>query len=83
MDIDPDGFAENVADRLAPLTRRVTTDRKNLKTFIEKRDHETGAWRGNIERPDQIRPGEAGSPHTPPITVLPPQRRQVTGGKVF
>ena len=59
MDIDPDGFVENVADKLGILTHRVKNDMKNFKEFIESRDQETGAWRGNIERPDQIRPDEA------------------------
>jgi len=59
MDIDPDGFVENVADKLGILTHRVKTDMKNFKEFIESRGHETGAWRGNVERPDQIRPDEA------------------------
>ncbi|MET3959982.1 putative membrane protein [Rhodococcus sp. OAS809] len=58
MDIDPDGFVENVADKFGILTHRVKNDMKNFKEFIESRGHETGAWRGNIERPEQIRPDE-------------------------
>ena len=59
MDIDPEGFVENVADKLGILTHRVKSDMKNFKEFIESRGRETGAWRGNIERPDQLRPDEA------------------------
>lgn len=58
MDIDPDGFVENVADKLGILTHRVKNDMKNFKEFIESRGHETGAWRGDIECPDQTRPDE-------------------------
>jgi hypothetical protein len=32
---------------------------ENFEGFIESRDQETGAWRGNIERPDRMRPDEA------------------------
>jgi uncharacterized membrane protein len=54
MDIDPDGFIENVADKLGILDRRVKGDMERFKTFIENRDgHETGAWRGDVDRPVQ------------------------------
>jgi uncharacterized membrane protein len=54
MDIDPDGFAENVADKLGILDRKVKGDMERFKTFIENRDgHETGAWRGDVDRPAQ------------------------------
>ncbi|MBE1577815.1 SRPBCC family protein [Amycolatopsis roodepoortensis] len=54
MDIDPEGFAENVADKLGVLDRRVQGDLDRFKTFLENRDgNETGAWRGDVERPAQ------------------------------
>jgi uncharacterized membrane protein len=54
MDIDPDGFIENVADKLGILDRKVKGDMERFKTFIENRDgHETGAWRGDVDRPAQ------------------------------
>ncbi|ONI79779.1 cyclase [Actinosynnema sp. ALI-1.44] len=53
MDIDPDGFVENVADKLGILDRRVKGDMKRFKDFIENRDGaETGGWRGQVDRPD-------------------------------
>lgn len=53
MDIDPDGFVENVADKLGILDRRVQGDLDRFKTFIEKRNGaETGAWRDDVDRPD-------------------------------
>jgi uncharacterized membrane protein len=52
MDIDPEGFAENVADRTGVLNARIKGDLKKFKQFIESRDgRETGAWRGNVDRP--------------------------------
>jgi len=52
MDIDPDGFAENVADKAGVIDRRVKGDVQRFKDFIESPGgHETGAWRGNVQRP--------------------------------
>jgi uncharacterized membrane protein len=51
MDIDPDGFAENVADKLGIIDRMVKSDMKRFKTFIEQRGTETGEWRGDVQRP--------------------------------
>ncbi|UJW28420.1 SRPBCC family protein [Saccharothrix sp. AJ9571] len=51
MDIDPEGFVEQAADKLGILDRRVQGDLDRFKTFIEQRQRETGAWRGDIERP--------------------------------
>ena len=52
MDVDPDGFVENVADKLGILDHRVKGDLGRFKTFIEDRDgRETGAWRGDVARP--------------------------------
>lgn len=54
LDIDPDGFVENVADKLGILDHRVKGDMQRFKTFIEHRDgQETGAWRGDVARPAQ------------------------------
>jgi uncharacterized membrane protein len=52
MDIDPEGFVENAADKLGILDRRVKGDMRRFKEFIESRGgHETGAWRGAVHRP--------------------------------
>jgi uncharacterized membrane protein len=51
MDIDPEGFTENVADKLGVLDQRVKGDMRRFKEFIESRGgHETGAWRGEVHR---------------------------------
>ncbi|WP_116046797.1 SRPBCC family protein [Amycolatopsis palatopharyngis] len=51
MDIDPEGFTENVGDKLGVVDARVSGDMKRFKSFIEERGQETGAWRGDVERP--------------------------------
>ncbi|MFE0021120.1 SRPBCC family protein [Amycolatopsis sp. NPDC059021] len=52
VEIDPEGFVENVADKTGVLDRRVKGDLGRFKTFIEQRGgQETGAWRGDVERP--------------------------------
>ncbi|GAA5158797.1 MULTISPECIES: SRPBCC family protein [Amycolatopsis] len=51
MDVDPEGFVENVADKLGVLNHRVKGDLRRFKEFIEHRGGETGAWRGDVERP--------------------------------
>jgi uncharacterized membrane protein len=51
MDLDPEGFAENVADKLGVLDRRVKNDMRRFKEFIEHRGGETGSWRGDVQRP--------------------------------
>ncbi len=71
MDVDPEGFVENVADKLGVLKHRVSGDLERFKHFVEERGRETGAWRGDIPRPDAgntaaerggaPRPGETGS----------------------
>lgn len=54
LEIDPDGFVENVADKLGILDRRVRGDMARFKHFIESRGgDETGAWRGSVDRPEQ------------------------------
>ncbi len=52
MDIDPEGFVENVGDKAGILDQRVKGDLKRFKDFIESRGTETGAWRGDVDSPD-------------------------------
>lgn len=51
MEIDPEGFVENAADKLGILDRRIKGDLRRFKEFIESRGHETGSWRGDVDRP--------------------------------
>jgi uncharacterized membrane protein len=52
MTIDPEGFVENVGDKAGILDHRVKGDLERFKEFIESRGTETGAWRGDVDRPD-------------------------------
>ena len=52
MTIDPEGFVENVGDKAGILDHRVKGDLERFKDFIESRGTETGAWRGEVDRPD-------------------------------
>jgi uncharacterized membrane protein len=51
MAYDPQGVVENVGDMLGVVSRRVANDLERFKEFIEARGQETGAWRGEVERP--------------------------------
>ncbi len=51
MDVDPEGFVENVADKTGILRTRVKGDLRRSKEFIERRGTETGAWRDEVDRP--------------------------------
>jgi uncharacterized membrane protein len=50
MDVDPEGFVENVGDALGILDRRIEGDLERFKEFIEARGQETGAWRGEVKQ---------------------------------
>jgi uncharacterized membrane protein len=51
MEFDPEGVAEQVGDKLGFVKRRVRGDLERFKDFIENRGTETGAWRGEVDRP--------------------------------
>ena len=51
MDFQPEGVVENVGDKLGFVGRRAEGDLKRFKEFIESRGAETGAWRGQVDRP--------------------------------
>jgi uncharacterized membrane protein len=51
LEYDPQGVVENVGDALGVVTHRVNGDLERFKQFIEARGRETGAWRGEIDRP--------------------------------
>jgi uncharacterized membrane protein len=50
LDYDPQGVVENVGDAVGVVSARVKGDLQRFKEFIESRGHETGAWRGEIDR---------------------------------
>jgi len=50
MEYDPEGTKETVGSALGFDSHRIKGDLKSFKDFIESRSHETGAWRGDVER---------------------------------
>ncbi|MCK9925268.1 SRPBCC family protein [Frankia sp. AgPm24] len=52
LDWQPDGLAEKAGALLGADDRRVKADLRKFKSFIEHRGSETGAWRGDVARPD-------------------------------
>ena len=55
MDVDPEGFVENVADKLGILKARVSGDLERFKKFIESKSSETGACVGTFS-PGRLTP---------------------------
>ncbi len=48
LEYAPQGVVESVGDALGVVSLRVQGDLERFKEFIEKRGHETGAWRGQV-----------------------------------
>ena len=48
MDFEPEGLAEQAADKLHILESRVKGDLRRFKEFIESRGTATGTWRGDV-----------------------------------
>ena len=53
MDYVPAGVVERIGSALGADNRRVRGDLERFKEMIEARGSETGAWRGEIRRPDE------------------------------
>lgn len=51
MELEPEGLAEQAADKLGIVNRRVRNDLKRFKEYIEERGNAGGAWRGEVGRP--------------------------------
>lgn len=51
MDFAPEGLVEKVGDKLGIVGRRAEGDLERFKKFIESRGAESGAWRGDVDRP--------------------------------
>ena len=52
IEYDPHGLVENVGSALGVVERRVEGDLKRFKDFVESHGTATGAWRGEIRRPE-------------------------------
>ena len=53
MDWAPEGIKERLGDALGAADRRVRTDLERFKELVESRGAESGAWRGEVKRPDE------------------------------
>jgi uncharacterized membrane protein len=53
LEFDPEGIVEAVGDKLGFVERRAAGDLDRFREFIEARGTETGAWRGEVPRPDE------------------------------
>ena len=51
LDFEPEGLVEQAGDKLGFVTRRAEGDLERFKKFIESRGTESGAWRGDVDRP--------------------------------
>ncbi len=49
LEYEPEGLLEKAADQLNIVERQAESDLEKFKTFIESRNDETGAWRGDVE----------------------------------
>ena len=48
VEYDPEGMVENLGDAVGVVSSRVNRDLERFKDFIESRQRETGAWRGEV-----------------------------------
>lgn len=53
LDYLPEGILEKLGNALGAADRRVKGDLKRFKELVEERGSETGAWRGEVKRPDE------------------------------
>jgi hypothetical protein len=61
MEYHPETLVEKVGAAVGSVAHRIEGDLERFKKFIESRGQETGAWRGNVDRPPQageVRPGD-------------------------
>jgi uncharacterized membrane protein len=61
IDIDPEGFIENVGDKVGGVERRVKADLKRFKEFMESKGRASGAWRGEIHGREVRDPAVSGA----------------------
>lgn len=54
IDWEPKGVVEKAGSIVGADEHRVKADAKRFKQFIEDRGTETGAWRGDVDRPGTI-----------------------------
>jgi uncharacterized membrane protein len=55
LEWEAEGISEKVGAAVGTDERRVRADLERFKEMIENRGTETGAWRGEVQRPDERR----------------------------
>ena len=50
LEYEPEGLAESVGDKLSIVEKQVEGDLERFKSLVETRGHDTGGWRGTIDR---------------------------------
>ena len=63
IDLQPEGIFEKLASGLRFHRRAIKTDLKRYKAFVEMRNEETGAWRGEIHEEEENPAREATKDH--------------------
>ena len=53
LDYVPEGVLEKLGDAIGAPDRRVKADLEAFKQLIESDDRESGAWRGEVPRPQE------------------------------
>ncbi|MFI5836594.1 SRPBCC family protein [Micromonospora sp. NPDC051300] len=54
LDWEPEGLVEKAGSAVGVDSHQVKADAKRFKEFIENRGSATGAWRGDVDRPDAL-----------------------------
>ncbi|MGE5098300.1 MAG: SRPBCC family protein [Betaproteobacteria bacterium] len=62
MEYEPETTVEKVGDWLGVFSRKVDKTVEDFKQYIERRGHETGAWRGEVHAGDVQPPAGTGKP---------------------
>ena len=78
IDWEPEGLVEKAGAAVGFDDRQVKADAKRFKEFIESRGTETGAWRGDVERP-QLTPAPHGPTAPAPCAGDGRRRRRGSG----
>jgi len=53
LDYMPEGVLEKLGDMIGAPERRISGDLERFKELVEARGYESGAWRGEVPRPDE------------------------------
>ncbi|HKS46499.1 MAG TPA: SRPBCC family protein [Amycolatopsis sp.] len=51
LDWEPEGLVEKAGAIIGVDDRQIKNDMRRFQQFIEERGHETGGWRGDVDRP--------------------------------